>query len=174
MRENEKIVLTREKIEEDIRRDIKGDMISRGITIGIMWLGGALIIGLWLGGLDSIRPQYQPLFISIAVALILIFVGLAAMLILPQCKNAYFLSRGEYDIFEDTLVSVRYCPNPKGPSVSHLYFDHHGEFTRCGNCENYCYGMTFILVVYRDTKGTLAELYSAEKYRLDEREAKNE
>ncbi len=166
MKKDEKIVLTREKIEEDVRSDLKGDMISRGITVGIIWLCGGLIVGLWLGGLDSIRPQYHPLFISIAVFLILIFVGLGALFFAPPCKNAYLFVRGKYDIFEDTLVSVYYSPSTHGPDRSHLYFEHHGEFTQLGNYENYCRGTSFILVVYRDDKGTLASLYNAEKYCL--------
>ena len=74
---------------------------------------------------------------------------------------------GQYEILEDTLVNAFCHHNPKGIDRSDLYFENYGSFTLTGDYENpSIFGVTYILVVFQDGKGTLSHMYSTREYRL--------
>jgi hypothetical protein len=166
MEKDEREVLTPERIKKDLENGVKAELFEHGLISAVILLCGGIIIGFWLSNLDSIRPEYRTLFVAPAVLLALGGLAVIAVPILRIWKKHCMVAEGQYEVLEDTIVNVVRNKNPSGPEVNYFYFEHYGPFERRGRPRGYTYGTPYVIVIFKDRKGTLGGLYNLKKYRL--------
>lgn len=168
MKKDDREVLTPERIKKNLESGVRAELFEYGLICSFILLLGGGIVALWLSNLDGIRPQYKALFVTPAVLLALVVLAAIAMLMLRIWKKHRMVAEGQYEVLEDKLVNIIRKENPKGIDVSHLYFENYGPFKERGWYAESTYGTPYILVIFKDQKGTLGSLYNLEKYRLSD------
>ena len=168
MKKDERKVLTLEDIRQNLQESVKGDLVFNGVISAILLLLGVGFMALILSAGDGFQPEYRFIAIGLALLFFLPFFVVAVVLIVRPLMRWRMVREGQYEILEDTLVNAFCHHNPRGVDRSDLYFENYGSFSRTGNYENpSIFGVTYILVVFKDQKGTLVSMYSTREYRLE-------
>ena len=162
MKKDERKVLTYDGIRQSLQESIGAFLC----LIGLLFWAIFRSVG------DGFQHEYR--FIAVGMALLFStpFFVVAVVLIVRPLIQWRMVQQGQYEILEDTLVNAFCHHNPRGVDRSDLYFENYGSFSRTGNYENpSIFGVTYILVVFKDQKGTLVSMYSTREYRLERGES---
>lgn len=170
MKKDDREVLTPEIIKKNLESGVKAELFEYGLISAVILLLGGGLVALWLSNLDGIRPEYRVLFVMPAVLLALVVLAVIAMLMLRVWKKHRMVAEGQYEVLEDRLVNVIRHENPKSIDVSYLYFENYGPFKERGWYAESTYGTPYLLVIFKDPKGTLGSLYNLEKYRWSDKQ----
>ena len=167
MKQDHRKVLTPAIVKQNLQKSVKGDLVFNGVVSAILLLLGVAFMSIILSAGDGFQPEYRFIAIGLALLFFLPFFVVAVVLIVRPLMRWRMVREGQYEILEDTLVNAFCHHNPKGIDRSDLYFENYGSFTLTGDYENpSIFGVTYILVVFQDGKGTLSHMYSTREYRL--------
>lgn len=166
MKEVNREVLTPTRIKEDLSHEAQRNFWQSGVLSVVILLFCSYIVFLLLHTMDGVRSEYKALLGVPAVLVGLCALGTVAVLMLRAWKRKRMVREGQYEVLQDKLVNAVPSKSPYDAQVTDLYFEHYGPFRKPGRYKGNSYGIPYVVVIFKDQKGTLAKLYSLEKYRL--------